>query len=118
MEQPEVTRRAPTAPPSCGALRASGLQAASEFRHEALFYAGGDDGFLQGTLPLVEGAIEGDAAVLIAVRPERAAALREALGDRAERVSFAHCGGSYRRGARRSRWGPRAAKSWSSPSTS
>jgi anti-sigma regulatory factor (Ser/Thr protein kinase) len=89
MAQPEVMQRAPTAPPSCGALRASGVHAPSSFRHEALFYAGGDDGFLQGTLPLVEGAVEGDAAVLIAVGPERAAALREALGDRAERVSFA-----------------------------
>src|SRR5437016_14581396 len=69
--------------PTCSA--ASGLG----FRHEALFYAGGDAGFVKGTLGLVTDAVEDDAAVLIAVAPPRAQALREALGDYAGRVSFA-----------------------------
>jgi anti-sigma regulatory factor (Ser/Thr protein kinase) len=59
------------------------------FRHEALFYAAGDQGFLDGTLALVERAIAGGAAVLVAVGPARTSALRQALGDRAEGVRFA-----------------------------
>lgn len=61
----------------------------SSFRHETLFYAGGDHGFLQGTLGLVERALARDAGVLVAVGTARAAALKEALGDEGERVSFA-----------------------------
>src|SRR6266550_2476745 len=46
-------------------------------------------GFLQGTVGLVADAVEDDAAVLIAVAPPRAQALREALGDYAGQVTFA-----------------------------
>ena len=58
------------------------------FRHEALFYAGGNHGFLDGTLELVRRALAREAGVLIAVGAERAAALREALGADCERVCF------------------------------
>jgi anti-sigma regulatory factor (Ser/Thr protein kinase) len=58
------------------------------FRHEALFYADGDRGFVQGTLALVRSALAADAGVLVAVAPARVAALAEALGDEAERVRF------------------------------
>jgi len=65
------------------AARASG-----SFRHEILLYQGGDHGFLAGTLELVERAVAHEARVLVAVGGARAAALREALGDDAERVCF------------------------------
>ncbi len=58
----------------------------ASFRHEMLFYAGGDHGFLEGTLELVRDALALEAGVLVAVGPERAAALSEALGDGAARV--------------------------------
>jgi anti-sigma regulatory factor (Ser/Thr protein kinase) len=58
------------------------------FRHEALFYAGGNEGFLKGTLPLVERALTDQAPVLVAVGPERRGALVEALGGDARRVHF------------------------------
>jgi anti-sigma regulatory factor (Ser/Thr protein kinase) len=57
------------------------------FRHEALFYTG-EDGFLSGTLPYVTAALEAGEPLLVAVRPERAAALTVALGDAAGRVRF------------------------------
>lgn len=57
------------------------------FRHEALFYHG-EDGFLQGTLPFVVGALEAGEAVLVAVGEERADLLRRALGEDAERAGF------------------------------
>ncbi len=57
------------------------------FRHEALFYSGGD-GFLQGTLPFVCEALTANEAVLIAVSARRADLLRHALGVDAERVRF------------------------------
>jgi anti-sigma regulatory factor (Ser/Thr protein kinase) len=58
------------------------------FRHEALFY-NGEDGFLRGTLPFVTGALDAGEPVLVAVREERADALRRALGDAAGEVRFA-----------------------------
>ena len=54
-----------------------------------LLYAGGDGGFLGGTLELVTRALAHEAHVLVAVEEARAAALRQALGDEAERVRFA-----------------------------
>jgi anti-sigma regulatory factor (Ser/Thr protein kinase) len=59
------------------------------FRHEALFYADGDQGFLDATLALVERALAADTAVLVAVGPARTSALRQALGERGEGVRFA-----------------------------
>jgi anti-sigma regulatory factor (Ser/Thr protein kinase) len=55
-----------------------------------LFYAGGDHGFLEGTLALVKRALAHEAAVLVAVGSARAVALKEALDDEAERVRFAN----------------------------
>ena len=57
------------------------------FRHEALFYSG-EDGFLRGTLPFVEEGLASDEPVLVAVRDERAALLRDVLAEEAERVRF------------------------------
>jgi anti-sigma regulatory factor (Ser/Thr protein kinase) len=93
MEQRHGMPLEATAPPSHsaagGAVAASNGASHGSFRHEALFYAGGDDGFLEGTLALVEAAVENDAAVLVAVGPARSAALKEALGERAGQVWFA-----------------------------
>jgi anti-sigma regulatory factor (Ser/Thr protein kinase) len=60
------------------------------FRHEMLFYAEGDHGFVDGTLRPVRRALGRQAGVLVAVGAERATALREALGSDAQRVSFAN----------------------------
>jgi anti-sigma regulatory factor (Ser/Thr protein kinase) len=60
------------------------------FRHEVLFYAGGDPGFLHGTLAPVRRALAQEASVLVAVCGERASALRQALGEQAGRVRFAN----------------------------
>jgi anti-sigma regulatory factor (Ser/Thr protein kinase) len=62
----------------------------ASFRHEMLLYADGDQGFLQGTLEVVERALAREAGVLVAVGEPRAAALGEALGDGAEQVLFAN----------------------------
>jgi anti-sigma regulatory factor (Ser/Thr protein kinase) len=64
------------------------LAPSASFRHEALFYAGGDQGFLDGTLELVRGSLAREARVLVAVAPARAEALRQALGDESVRVRF------------------------------
>jgi anti-sigma regulatory factor (Ser/Thr protein kinase) len=80
---------ATSAPPGCATSDSGACGQLATFRHEAFLYRGGDDGFLEGTLPLVRQAVEEEAAVLVAVGPERTAALREALGDSAERVRFA-----------------------------
>src|SRR5215208_4902376 len=58
------------------------------YRHEALFYRG-DEEFLAGTVSLVRDTVAADAAVLVAVPRPRSNALREALADDAEDVSFA-----------------------------
>jgi anti-sigma regulatory factor (Ser/Thr protein kinase) len=46
-----------------------------------LFYEGGGEGFLQGTLPLIRHAIAAGDPILIAVGPDKLALLEEALGD-------------------------------------
>jgi anti-sigma regulatory factor (Ser/Thr protein kinase) len=61
----------------------------ASFRHDALFYSGGDRGFVEATLELVRGAVGREAGVLVAVDAGRAAALSEALGEEAESVRFA-----------------------------
>lgn len=72
---------------SCGARGKHPASLRASFRHEMLFYAG-DDGFVAGTLELVKHALARDAGVLAAVGTARATALKEALGDDAERVRF------------------------------
>jgi anti-sigma regulatory factor (Ser/Thr protein kinase) len=73
---------------------------ASCFHHEAIFYGHGDHGFLLEILPSVDRALEEDGDVLVSVGPARAAALKEALEDRAERVRFADIRGVGRNPAR------------------
>ncbi len=68
---------------------ASAPSQSTSFCHDALFYSGGDDGFLDVTLDLIVAAISENEGVLVAVDGGRAAALREALGEQAERISFA-----------------------------
>ena len=58
------------------------------FHHEALFY-GGEEGFLEGTLPFVRDAVWADEPVLVAVSKARADALKRELGGDAEAVHFA-----------------------------
>jgi anti-sigma regulatory factor (Ser/Thr protein kinase) len=74
---------------AAGSRARTPLAAGAPFRHEALFYADGDRGFVDGTLALVRRALATDAAVLVAVAATRAAALAQALGEDAERVRFA-----------------------------
>jgi anti-sigma regulatory factor (Ser/Thr protein kinase) len=57
------------------------------FHHEALFHAG-DDGFLEGTLAFIEGALAAEEPILVAVGTARIKLLKEALGDDAKRVRF------------------------------
>ncbi|MHB8241470.1 MAG: anti-sigma factor RsbA family regulatory protein [Solirubrobacteraceae bacterium] len=59
------------------------------FRHELLQYTDGTDGFVKQTLPHVSRALAAQEPILIAVASENVAALKEALGDDAERVAFA-----------------------------
>jgi anti-sigma regulatory factor (Ser/Thr protein kinase) len=57
------------------------------FSHQAFLHAG-DDEFAAGAAGFVTDALDADEAILVAVRPEREAMLREALGEDAERVTF------------------------------
>jgi anti-sigma regulatory factor (Ser/Thr protein kinase) len=58
------------------------------FRHEVILHGGGADGFVRHTAPLIEEALDRDAAVRVAVSRDRIAPLCEALGERAGRVGF------------------------------
>jgi anti-sigma regulatory factor (Ser/Thr protein kinase) len=78
-----------TATHTAGATSCAPETTRTSFRHEALFYADGDRGFVQGTLAQVRSALAAGAGVLVAVSATRAAALAETLGDEAERVCFA-----------------------------
>jgi anti-sigma regulatory factor (Ser/Thr protein kinase) len=80
MGGPRTSERTPT-----GAVKVAVVE--DSFHHEALFY-NGEDGFLRGTLPFIAEALEADEPMLIAVSDERAALLRQALGDDATRVHF------------------------------
>jgi anti-sigma regulatory factor (Ser/Thr protein kinase) len=73
------------APSPAGAVKVALVQ--DTFRHKALFY-NGEDGFLRGTLPFVTEALGAGEAVLVAVREQRATALKRALGDAAGQVRF------------------------------
>jgi anti-sigma regulatory factor (Ser/Thr protein kinase) len=57
------------------------------FHHETLFYSGAD-GFLEGTLPFLNSALEAEEPVLVAVGNARIEALKETLGSDAEQVHF------------------------------
>jgi anti-sigma regulatory factor (Ser/Thr protein kinase) len=58
------------------------------FSHELLLYGDGDHGFVRATLAAIADALARESDVLVAVAPGRALALREALGEQAERVRF------------------------------
>jgi anti-sigma regulatory factor (Ser/Thr protein kinase) len=62
--------------------------AEDSFYHATLFYTG-EDGFLEGTLPFIKGAVKSEEPILVAVANPRIELLREALGDDAELVHFA-----------------------------
>lgn len=57
------------------------------FRHEALFYRGGEE-FLQGVLPFLAEALQAGEPAIVAVSEHRAGLLRRALGPEAERIRF------------------------------
>lgn len=61
--------------------------ATGRFSHEAAFYRGLDD-FVRTVLPFVREGIEGGEAILVALPPDRLAALRDALGSDADAVTF------------------------------
>jgi anti-sigma regulatory factor (Ser/Thr protein kinase) len=58
------------------------------YRHEALFYAG-DDAFAAAVEPFVRDGVRAGEPVLVVVSTAKIARLREALGDDADRVTFA-----------------------------
>lgn len=60
----------------------------TDFEHAVLFY-GGEEEFLAGTVPYLQAAVEAGEPALVAVGPQRTAALKAALGDAAAEVSFA-----------------------------
>ena len=57
------------------------------FHHEAVFYTS-DDEYLDGLFADICEAVDGDGAVLVAVSEAKAQLLRDALGDRVDRVQF------------------------------
>lgn len=59
----------------------------TRFRHETLLYSG-SHGFLEGTVPFIQGALAAEEPVLVAVGPEKIELLKLALGPDADRVSF------------------------------
>jgi len=65
----------------------TGADTGSLFRHEALFYAGGEE-FLAGTVPFVREAVDRAEPVLVALGPERRRQLERTLGDAVEDVTF------------------------------
>ena len=58
------------------------------FRHEMLPYADGTDGFVRGVYPMLARALAAGAPVLVAVRRDLIAALKEAVGEGARHVRF------------------------------
>jgi anti-sigma regulatory factor (Ser/Thr protein kinase) len=79
----------PASEPRISGARAPGPASRSPggFRHELLPYSGAQE-FLDGTLPLIERALDEDEPVLVAVARVRTDLLRDALGERAARVGF------------------------------
>jgi anti-sigma regulatory factor (Ser/Thr protein kinase) len=59
----------------------------TRFRHRALFYKGIDE-LVAGAVPFIRDGLEAAEPVLVAVLPDKCAALREALGADAARVQF------------------------------
>ena len=72
----------------------------TSFRHELLLYTNGDQGLLDGVLAPLRSALQAEAAVLVAVTRERAAAIRQALGSDADDIRFMDVQGQARNPAR------------------
>jgi anti-sigma regulatory factor (Ser/Thr protein kinase) len=73
---------------ACSGPRAlSAGRTETRFRHETLLYRG-PQGFLEGTLPFIRGALAAEEPVLVAVEPEKIELLKLALGADADRVGF------------------------------
>jgi anti-sigma regulatory factor (Ser/Thr protein kinase) len=62
---------------------------AGGLRHQALFYAGGADGFVRETMPFIASALAAQTPVLVAAGDPGVSALAQALGEEAARVRFA-----------------------------
>jgi anti-sigma regulatory factor (Ser/Thr protein kinase) len=60
----------------------------TDFRHEAMIYSD-EEGFLAGTVPFLREALEADEPAMVAVGPENAALLEDALDSGTEEVRFA-----------------------------
>ena len=67
--------------------RSEGGQGSNPFRHEAMFYEGGE-GFLAGAVPFVEEGLAGEESILVVVDEGKIGTLRDALGPRSGRVDF------------------------------
>ena len=78
-----------TCKPSRSSSSDAGGREPGGLQHEALLYDGGDDGFVACVRAPLRQALGAGAAVLVAVSPPRAAALREELGERCPQVAFA-----------------------------
>jgi anti-sigma regulatory factor (Ser/Thr protein kinase) len=61
------------------------------FQHEVLLYDG-LDGFMAGALPFLRDGLAGEEPTMVAVRAERIAVLREALGEAAGAIEFVDMG--------------------------
>jgi anti-sigma regulatory factor (Ser/Thr protein kinase) len=62
--------------------------AGRSFHHETLFY-GGEDGFLEGTVPFITGALEAEEPVLVIVGDDKIKLLKQTLGGESAQVQFA-----------------------------
>jgi anti-sigma regulatory factor (Ser/Thr protein kinase) len=82
LERPASAAPVPRAQPSHEG------RAAGTFRHEAILHGDGAEGFVREVLPLIKSALQEGAPVMVAVQEDRIAALGQALGKDAEKVSF------------------------------
>jgi anti-sigma regulatory factor (Ser/Thr protein kinase) len=62
--------------------------AGAPFRHDALLYASEEE-YLEGTVPFIREGLEAGEPVLVVLRPDGIAAIRDALGSDGEYVRFA-----------------------------
>jgi hypothetical protein len=70
----------------------------SRLVHEALVYSS-DDEFLERLVPFVQDGLAASDPTTVVLTPNKSALLREALGQDAQRVSFAEASATYRRPA-------------------
>ena len=70
----------------CGRL--SPLGSEQVFRHDALLYSD-EEQFLAGVIPFIEGALEADDPIVVALDRNKIGLVKSELGDDAGRVHFA-----------------------------